>query len=123
MQKLIFLLIMMFSVSVYAESMSKSCSGTMRYCDPYGICTDEYYYLYAYQYVKFSNNQLKRHRHRFNFRGYVLGEEDNYTYSGQYTDSHLIYTGPNFDLAIPWDRSVPIFMIDHNTGVWDELCP
>ena len=107
----------------YAQSMSKSCSGTMRYCDDLGICTDEYFYLYAYQYVKFSNGQLKRSRHRFNFRGYVLGEEDYYQFSGVVSENHLIYTGPDFDLAIPWDEQFPIYMVKRETEEWEKICP
>ena len=116
------LMVLLISSTGYAQSMSKSCSGFMRYCDQYGICSDEYFYLYAYQYVKFTGGNLDRHRHRFNFRGYLLGEEDQYTYSGNYISNHLIYNGPNFNLAIPWNDLESIYKIDHITGQWEVVC-
>jgi len=120
--KTLALFVFLISSSAFAQSMTKSCNGFMRYCDEYGICSDEYFYLYAYQYVKFSRGQLDRYRYRFNFRGYLLGEEDDYTYSGLYTNSHLIYAGPNFDLAIPWNELESIYKIDHQTGMWEVIC-
>ena len=116
------LFLLIISQVSLAESMTKSCSGTTRYCDQYGICSDEYFYLYAYQYVNFRNGTLDRERHRFNFRGYILGEEDGYTFSGVTTNRHLIYTGPDFDLAIPWNEFVPIYMVHRDTGIWEVLC-
>ena len=120
--KYFFIASLFVSANSFAESMSKSCSGFMRYCDHNGICSDEYFYLYAYQYVKFRNGQLDRYRNRFNFRGYLLGEEDEYQYLGDYTTAHLIYQGPRFDLAIPWNEYESIYKIDPITRVWEVLC-
>ncbi len=120
--KILVLALLFLSSSAYSESMTKSCNGTIQYCDEYGFCTDEHFYLYAYQYVQFYNGQLRSHRNRFKFRGFILGEEDDYSFSGQFTQDHLIYNGPNLDVAIPWNVQRSTYMIDHTTGAWSVLC-
>lgn len=121
-KQLVLILLLLFSFSAWSQTMIKSCNGYTRYCDQYGVCSDEYFYLYAYVYVYFQQGKLKNHRVNFNFSGQILGDEDDYLYSGQYTQSHLIYNGPNIDLAVPWDDRESIYAIDHHSGQWEVLC-
>lgn len=123
-----FLWVFLFGFSVYAEangSMTKTCSGRMRYCDKYGICSMEHYYLYAYQYIQINTDgSLRTHRYRFKMRD-ILGNKQDYIARDYVEGNHLVFDGPIFSIAIPWDSTLPFYYFQPNYGVheWQELCP
>ena len=126
MKKIIlFIFLMLSSQIAISSSMTKTCSGRMRYCDRYGICSQEHFYLYAYQNIILnSDGSLRKHKFKLKTRS-ILGDPQFYTARDIVEGDHLVFDGPDFSLAIPWSSNQPIFYFQPNFGVyeWQELCP
>lgn len=124
MKALIMGLFFTFSFLAEASSVTKTCSGQIRYCDRYGICAGEHYYLHVYQYLTTNpDGSIKNHRYKFKMRDIVAPKED-YIPRDFIEGDHLVYDGPKFSFAIPVDGTKPIYYFQPNFGVdeWQELC-
>ncbi|MAZ48571.1 MAG: hypothetical protein CME65_08405 [Halobacteriovoraceae bacterium] len=116
--------ILLFSLCSQANTVTKTCSGQIRYCDSLGICTNEHYYLYSYQNVILNQDgTFKRHRYRMRTRS-ILGDASDYTPRETAVGEYVVYDGPVFSLAIPWVAGLPLYYFQPNFGVdeWQELC-
>ncbi|MCG2726587.1 MAG: hypothetical protein L6420_10145 [Elusimicrobia bacterium] len=101
-------------------SMSKSCSGSL---SGYG-----YFYIYAYQYAYISGGMVSSENHNFNFSGF-LGDDEDYVMQKRVAKHHIIYNGPEYSIAIPWESDYGIYInvpnADGGTEVfsnWTLLC-
>lgn len=119
--KLILLLFSLISINAMAGVTVKSCTGDIRYCDEFGICTDDYYYLYAFQVATIEDGQIKKARFRFRMRG-ALGDAQDYQMSSELIDDKIVYLGLNFDLAIPLESQSSV-LYRSKDAEWLELCP
>lgn len=119
--KLMVLILMFITQNAFAGVTVKSCSGDIRYCDEFGICTDDYFYLYAFQVASVTNGQIKNVRSRFRMRG-ALGDAKDYELSFDLVDNKIIYTGLELDLAIPLQSDQSI-LYRNKKAQWQELCP
>ena len=119
MKSILVILVLMFTSVVSAAVTTKTCSGRMRYCDKYGICTQEHYYLYVNQ--NYSSSQGLKYK--FKMRS-ILGNKGDYKPRNAPVDNHIIYDGPVFSLAIPIEGHLPLFYFQPHFGVnqWQELC-
>lgn len=120
----ILILLMLFSFSALADTVTKTCSGQMRYCDQYGICSMEHFYLYAYQNVSLNQDgSFRRLRYRLRTRS-ILGDASDYVPRTMAEGEYVIYDGPIFSVAVPWVSGLPLYYFQPNFGVneWQELC-
>ena len=118
----VFLIIFLFlSINSFAKASVKSCTGTVRYCDEFGICTDDYFYLYAYQVTQIRDGELRDIRSRLRIRG-ALGEAADYQFNYELYQNRVVYIGQEFDLAIPISSNDSVFY-RNKLGKWEELCP
>ena len=75
----------------------------------------EYVHIYAFQYVSISSNRsLLSHNGSRSFGG-ILGDEDEYTLRG-IAGNWVIYQGPRFAVAIPWDDEHGIYVAEGLVG-------
>lgn len=113
-------LLLISSFSVSAGVFVKSCTGTIKYCDDLGICTDDYFYLYAYQSTTVINGELRNLRSRLRLRG-ALGVADDYNQTVEIYEQRVVYTGLDFDLAIPIESGNAILYRAKNSD-WQKIC-
>ena len=115
------ILLLVWSYIASADVATKSCSGTIRYCDDFGICTDDYFYLYAYQSTLIRNGQIQRIRSRLRLRG-SIGSVDDYYQTLELIDDRVTYLGLNYDLAIPVRSELSVLYRKKDSSEWNKLC-
>lgn len=121
MKCLIVLLVTFFSYQTFAGVSVKSCTGDIRYCDEFGICTDDYFYLYSYQVTKIVSGELRSVRSRLRLRG-SIGLAEDYESTLEIFEGRVVYLGKDFDLAIPIQTQDSVLYRNKNLA-WEELCP
>lgn len=99
-------------------SMSKSCSGMMKVCRN-GYCSDQPFFIFAFQFAFVLNNEVRSESHSFSFSG-PLGTPDQYTMQKSVPGHHILYVGPEFTLAIPWEDAQGIYVSQGISGPGDE---
>lgn len=107
-------------------SMSISCSGNVEICNRSQICSEQYFYLYAYQYAYISQGILQDENHNFHMSGF-LGNPKDYVVQKKVSGKHLIYSNSEFSLAIPWKSSSDGVYFSQGLGgpgdiSWTLLC-
>lgn len=123
---LAFLILTMTSVGYAADGTTSECEGEFNVCDnSTGICTKEYFYIYAHQYADVYDDIVKSESHSFSFSG-ILGDKDSYKLEPRARGPHLIYVGKTFNLAIPYkDAKDGVYMSQGVAGPsagWVRLC-
>jgi hypothetical protein len=102
-------------------SMSRSCSGQIEICEG-GICLAQPFYIYAYQYANIRHGEIVSESHNHNFSGF-LGDANAYRAQGFAVDSYVIYQGPDYQLAIPYDSKFGLyFRSNRGRQNWRKLC-
>ncbi len=104
--------------------MSKSCSGMMKVCRN-GYCSDQPFFIFAFQFAFVSGNEVRSESHSFSFSG-PLGNPDQYKMQKSVPGNHILYVGPEFTLAIPWEDQYGIYATQGISGPdgsgWQLLC-
>ena len=118
--KTLIVIFLLFSLNSFAGVSVKSCTGDIRYCDEFGICTDDYFYLYSYQVTKIVDGDLRSVRSRLRLRGSIGATED-YKSTLEVFEGRVVYLGKDFDLAIPI-RSLDSVLYRNKNLAWEELC-